>query len=136
MHKIQRMRDKLCDYVCEQMERGLDKVDTQEMGMAIDMIKDLAEAEKCCNEAEYYDTVVDAMDGDDRYGYVMDDDRSDRMGYRNSQGQYARKPSRRRMRRSGYSDESVEGLRRAIRDADPERRKLLMKDLEDLMQEM
>ena len=43
--KICKMKDKLCEYAHQQMQQGLDRVDTREMGAVIDMIKDLAEAE-------------------------------------------------------------------------------------------
>lgn len=68
--KICKMKDKLCEYAHQQMQQGLDRVDTREMGAVIDMIKDLAEAEKSCMEADYYESVVEAMEeGGDRYGY-------------------------------------------------------------------
>lgn len=153
--KICKMRDKLCEYAHQQMQQGLDRVDTSEMGAVIDMIKDLAEAEKACMEADYYDSVVEAMDGGDRYGYdpqggrssvgrpgggrrheAMDD--GDRMGYKNQYGNWPANPAnrRRRMRRRGYSEESVENLRQMMEEADPERRKQLKKDLEELVDEM
>ena len=61
-------------------------------GEIIDMVKDMAEAEKLCNEASYYESVSEAMEdyGDDP-----------RMGYprrRNAMGQYSRTG------RSGYDD--------------------------------
>lgn len=161
VHKICKMKDKLCDYASQQMERGLDNVDTREMGMVVDMIKDLAEAEKACLEAEYYDTVIDAMDsGSDRYGYtgqggsgdgrsgnrsgyrdpymMEEDGEGGRMGYRNQYGDFPANPKnrRRRMRRSGYSEESIENIRQMMEDADPERKRQLKRDLEELMQEM
>lgn len=53
------------------------------LGEYVDMIKDLAETEKACHEACYYESVVEAMD---EYGD------NPRMGYnpnRNSMGQYS-----------------------------------------------
>lgn len=147
MHRIKQMKEKLIKEAQNRMD-NLDGGSIEQMGQIIDMIKDLSEAEKACLEAEYYDTVIDAMDGGDRYGYTPDGGSNrnrggyqesywpDRDGYRNSQGQYARKPSRRRMRRSGYSEESVENLRQMMEEADPERRKQLKQDLQELMQEM
>lgn len=156
VHKICKMKDKLCDYASQQMERGLDNVDTREMGAVIDMIKDLAEAEKSCMEADYYESVVEAMeDGGDRYGYdgggssdgsrgrsgyrmESPDGEGGRMGYKNQYGNFPANPKnrRRRMRRSGYSEESIENLRQMMEDADPERKRQLKQDLEELMQEM
>lgn len=165
VHKICKMKDKLCDYAYQQMERGLDQVDTHEMGMVVDMIKDLAEAEKSCLEADYYESVVEAMEeGGGRYGYddqggrsgsqggrsggrsgyhsrmmeEEDDGEGGRMGYRNQYGNWPANPSnrRRRMRRRGYTEESVENLRQMMEEADPARREQLKKDLEELMREM
>lgn len=122
------------------------------MGQIIDMIKDLSEAEKSCLEAEYYDSVIDAMENgrrhgyDDqggnaggRQGYRMDDNGGSdgRMGYRNRYGNFPANPkNRRRMRRSGYSEESIDNIRQMMEDADPERKRQLKRDLEDLMSEM
>lgn len=150
MHRIKKMKEKLIEEAQNRMQ-NMDGGSIEQMGQIIDMIKDLSEAEKACLEAEYYDTVIDAMDGDDRYGYddrgssgnrqgyresYMMDDRNDRMGYRDSKGRYARNPNRRRMRRSGYSEESIENLRQMVEDADPERKRQLKQDLEELMREM
>ena len=47
-----------------------DGVNAHEIGMVIDMIKDLAKTEKDCIEACYYETVIEAMGGEiDRPGY-------------------------------------------------------------------
>lgn len=59
------------DQILERMEqtiseRGIDRVDVNEMGKLADIVKDLAEAEKACWEAEYYMAVTEAMD---EYGY-------------------------------------------------------------------
>lgn len=65
------------------------------LGEYVDMIKDLAEAEKACQEACYYESVVAAMD---EYGD------NPRMGYnpnRNAMGQYSDGRGR-----SGYPDDS------------------------------
>lgn len=151
MHRIKAMKDKLIKEAQNRMD-NLDGGSIEQMGQIIDMIKDLSEAEKSCLEAEYYDTVIDAMDGSDGYdgyrgqnsggrsggrsgrgSYGYDDDME---GYRNSKGQYARKPGRRRMRRYGYSDDSIDNLREMIEESDPERKKQLKRDLQDLMQEM
>ena len=150
--KICKMKDKLCEYAHQQMQQGLDRVDTREMGAVIDMIKDLAEAERSCMEADYYDSVVEAMEeGGDRYGYdggvsrgrsgyrvESPDGEGGRMGYKNQYGNWPANPAnrRRRMRRRGYSEESVENLRQMMEEADPERKRQLKQDLEELMREM
>lgn len=160
MHRIKKMKEKLIEEAQSRMQ-NMDGGSIEQMGQIVDMIKDLSEAEKACLEAEYYDTVIDAMDsGSDRYGYTgqggSGDDRSGnrsgyrdpymmeedgeggRMGYRNQYGNFPANPKnrRRRMRRSGYSEESIENLRQMMEDADPERKRQLKNDLEELMQEM
>lgn len=154
--KICKMKDKLCEYAHQQMQQGLDRVDTREMGAVIDMIKDLAEAEKSCMEADYYESVVEAMEeGGDRYGYdgggssvgsrgrsgyrtESPDGEGGRMGYKNQYGNWPANPAnrRRRMRRRGYTEESVENIRSMMEEADPARREQLKRDLQELMQEI
>ena len=153
--KICKMKDKLCEYAHQQMQQGLDRVDTREMGAVIDMIKDLAEAERSCMEADYYESVVEAMEeGGDRYGYddgssggsrgrsgyrmESPDGEGGRMGYKNQYGNWPANPAnrRRRMRRRGYTEESVENIRSMMEEADPARREQLKRDLEELMREM
>lgn len=159
--KICKMKDKLCEYAHQQMQQGLDRVDTREMGAVIDMIKDLAEAEKSCMEADYYESVVEAMEeGGGRYGYdggessgvgsrgesggrsgyrmESSDGEGGRMGYKNQYGNWPANPAnrRRRMRRRGYTEESVENIRSMMEEADPARREQLKRDLEELMREM
>ena len=168
MQRLHMMKDKLIKEAQNRMD-NLDGGSIEQMGQIIDMIKDLSEAEKACLEAEYYDTVIDAMDGEpDRYGYpgqggssggrggsggngrsggrsgyrdpymMEEDGEGGRMGYRNQYGNFPANPKnrRRRMRRSGYSEESIENLRQMMEDADPERKRQLKNDLEELMQEM
>ena len=156
MHRIVKMKERLIEEAQSRME-NLDGGSIEQMGQIIDMIKDLAETEKACMEADYYDSVVEAMDGEDRYGYdpqggrsgvgrssggrryeSMDDGEGGRMGYKNQYGNWPANPSnrRRRMRRRGYSEESVENLRQMMEEADPERKRQLKQDLEELMREM
>lgn len=77
---------------------GFDKMDTMETGQIVDMIKDLAEAEKSCMEACYYKKIVDAME-------EAEEDPDGRMGYntrRYANGRYAPKGRGMRM---GYIPE-------------------------------
>ena len=70
MHDIEAKLKPICDIkeqlvdICkaELTSKGAAQIDGKELGEAIDMIKDLAEAEKCCWEAHYYKTVVEAME--------------------------------------------------------------------------
>lgn len=66
----------LLDWVKTETQKGVHSTNAKELGEVIDMIKDLAEAEKCCMEAHYYETVSEAMEDyeenmgeEGRYGY-------------------------------------------------------------------
>lgn len=71
MEEIRELKNTLLDTVKAEVAKGVQCVDTKEAGEVIDMIKDLAEAEKCCMEACYYTKIVEAMDetSEDVYGY-------------------------------------------------------------------
>lgn len=68
MQRIKRMKDKLIEEAQSRLQ-NMDGGSIEQMGQIIDMIKDLSEAEKSCLEAEYYDSVIDAMENGQRYGY-------------------------------------------------------------------
>lgn len=95
------MKHRILDYVKGQIADGLEDTPSKVaiLGEYIDMIKDLAEAEKACYEACYYESVVEAMDeAKDEYPMY-----NDRMGYprgRNAMGQFTSGRGR-----SGYPDE-------------------------------
>lgn len=66
VRSICEMKETLMTATKAKLAEGVACVDYHEMGAAIDMIKDLAEAEKSCLEACYYKTVVEAMkEGED-----------------------------------------------------------------------
>lgn len=56
------IKERLVDAVKEEVDGGLENVCTEEMGAVVDMIKDLAKAEKDCYEAAYYKAIVEAME--------------------------------------------------------------------------
>ena len=66
---ISDIKHDLIDAAKAQFAQGVECVDTEEMGEVIDMIKDLAQAEKSCMEAAYYEMVCEAMQGEESYGY-------------------------------------------------------------------
>lgn len=72
MEPLCKIKCKLTSAVTSEVEKGLEHVDVTELGEVIDMIKDLAEAEKDCYKAVYYKTVTEAMEeeSDGRYGYT------------------------------------------------------------------
>ena len=92
------MIEKLSECAKMEIDKGIENIDTKEMGEVADIIKDLA-------EAEYYAKISKAMDeaeyGED-YDYMGSYDEHNRKGYRgqprDSRGRYM---SRRRM---GYEE--------------------------------
>ena len=84
---------------------------------SIDGIKDLAEAEKACWEAEYYRSVTEAME-DGQMGYVGAE-YDDGMGYRRGGMGYDRQGGSMQGRgyRRGYERESRRGYRGQPRDS-------------------
>lgn len=92
-------KDLIKIFASELHSKGVNDLDAKECGEVADMIKDLAEAEKACMEACYYETVVAAMKAN-----VEDDwGGNERMGYntrRYANGRYA--PKGRGTKRMGY----------------------------------
>ena len=92
--KFDEMKEEFISTLCAAMKnRGLEQMDTKEVGEAVDIIKDFAEAKKYCMEALYYQKVTEAMLSyeEPRYGYN---------NRRYSNGQYAPKG----MGSYGYND--------------------------------
>lgn len=93
--RIHEMIEKLTKCAEMELEKGIDKIDAEEMGEVTDMIKDLA-------EAEYYSKISVAMDeaeyGED-YDYRGAYDEHERKGYRgqrrDSRGRYMSNRGRR-----------------------------------------
>lgn len=126
---------------------------------SIDAVKDLAEAEKSCWEAEYYRTVTEAMEdgkagyddgmgytrrggmGYDRQGrgYRRGYERESRRGYRgqsrDSMGRYTSRRGYRRMDGYGHTDMMAE-VRQMMETADPQEREQLKMQLRQMMTEM
>lgn len=59
---MKKIAEKLTECVNNKLAEGIEAIDTAEMGMVMDMIKDIAEAEKYTTEAGYYKTVKEAME--------------------------------------------------------------------------
>lgn len=111
---------------------GKDKMAVDEVSKLADIVKDLAEAEKECWEAEYYRSVSEAMG---RSGYTPDtswqyDPMDGRRGYnpnRDSMGRYAR-----RGYGMGYHD-GMEGIRQQMQQASPEEREKMKRELRQML---
>lgn len=96
LEKMCGLKHKLIDAVECEMAKGLENVDTKELGEVIDMIKDIAEIEEKCVKAAYYDALI-AEDGEPE---------ESRMGYnprRYASGRYAPKGSG----QYGYTDYTI-----------------------------
>ncbi len=111
-------------------DKGADRLD----GDMVDMVKDLACAEKDCWEAEYYRNVVEAMDGAAGYspmGYQpAQGGQANRMGWQNQYG--SGRGGRRGYDGSyGYQD-PLEAVRSAMQGAAPEERERMKGELRKL----
>lgn len=70
LKELNELKHTLIEAAKMEAAKGIENINTEEMGEVVDMIKDLASAEKDCMEACYYETVTDAMSGEDeRAGY-------------------------------------------------------------------
>lgn len=130
VERIYKMKNQLLQQAEKELdERGLDRIDVNRMGEMVDMIKDLAEAEASCWQAEYYKTVTKAMEqGSSGYGGGT----GSSAGYGSSmqsggRSGYATQPSMYDTARQGYMDgrggkEVVESLRKEIQAAGPDDR--------------
>lgn len=70
--KFDELKEEFMSTLCAAMKsRGLESMDTKEVGEAVDIIKDFSEAKKYCMEALYYQKVTEAMLSyeEPRYGY-------------------------------------------------------------------
>lgn len=101
-HKLEEIKksssyDDICEMKKKLMEsfkaevsmKGFQNMNLMEAGEVVDMIKDLAEAEKSCMEACYYEKIIKAMEKAEE-----EDEKDERMGYNNrryASGRYAPK---------------------------------------------
>lgn len=147
VEEIYDLKNQLLDSMSKEIdERGIERLDKEK----VDMVKDLAEAEKSCWEAEYYRSVTEAMEGGSGYdemgmrGNQMGYDGMSgaqggnrggsnrggsqgssrgRSGYRDSRGRYAR-----RGYGSGYH-EHINALKMELQNADQQEREQIMNEL-------
>lgn len=158
VEKIAEMKDMLLGRM-EQVinERGVERADLAETGKLADQIKDLAEAEKACWEAEYYMSVAEAMESK---GYMPEE-----MGYEGGSGGYGGSSGygggsgysgggsggsggggSRGYRRRGYNSnrdsrgrysrgyhEEIDGIREAMRTASPEDKEKMQRELRQML---
>lgn len=77
LQSIKRMKERLIEMCNAEVNKGCEAIDSKELGEVIDMIKDLAEADKACWSALYYKKVVEAMEKSEEEEETMQ-----KMGYR------------------------------------------------------
>ena len=82
MEELSMLKKDLMSCLKTEFAKGIHMMDTKEAGEVVDMIKDLAETEKLCYEAEYYKTVIEAME--------EKDEESEKYGYRRSRNSMGR----------------------------------------------
>ena len=62
MHDIEKMKERVCERLYLAIEeRGIERMDVNEVGKLADIVKDLAQAMESCAEAEYYGKISEAM---------------------------------------------------------------------------
>lgn len=125
--KIYEIKNKLIEQVEQQMRDRPDRVDKE----MVDAIKDLAEAERNCWEAEYYRSVSEAMEGGSGYsgysgGSSYGGSSSDgRSGWQNQYGSGRNSGGRRgydgSSRTMGYQ-EAMDTMRHYMHNSDPAER--------------
>jgi hypothetical protein len=131
VEKIAEDKNRILEYMGKSLEKyGPDKMNVEEIGKLADAIKDMAEAEKACWEAEYYRSVTEAMDGQgytpDMMGYQGGG--QGRMGYNRNRDSMGRYSSGRR----GYHD-GMDGLRAEMQSATPEEREKMKRELRQML---
>lgn len=107
---IKKMCEKLMDAVNYELEKGIENIDTKELGEVIDMIKDLYEAKEKLVKSCYYKSVIEAMEEHDFEDEeeIMEDGRRGYRGQPRSQsGRFmsrgdGRRSNRGRSGRRGY----------------------------------
>ena len=126
---VKENKDRVLEYMRTLMDKyGKDKMAVDEVYKLADIVKDLAEAEKECWEAEYYRAVTEAMGSS---GYMPEGvGQQWRSGYnqnRDSMGRYARR---------GYSQgyhEHMEDLRSQMQQASPDEREKMKRELRQML---
>lgn len=96
MHDLEQRLLKIGQYktdiescLTKELACGIDNSNIQQLGMVVDMLKDLSEAEKNCTEALYYKSIIKAM-----YDYEESPEYEGRAGYdhyRYASGRFAPK---------------------------------------------
>ena len=134
---ISENKNKVLEYMSVVLDKyGKDKMAVDEVYKLADIIKDLAEAEKECWEAEYYRSVTEAMERSgytpNTWGYDATEGavHAGRRGYnptRDSMGRYSRR---------GYGmgyHEHMEDIRSQMQQASPDEREKMKRELRQML---
>lgn len=71
VEKIKQVKDQILQHMERELTKyGGDRIDVKQMGELADIVKDLAQAEELCWQAEYYRSVSEAMENNSS-GYGM-----------------------------------------------------------------
>lgn len=147
VEKIYEIKNQFLEKMMNDIEErgGIERVNVDEMYKLADIVKDLAEAEKECWEAEYYRSVTEAMGqqgsesgyngmSGNQMGYNA---QSGRSGSQNgSQSGYNRQGTNQYTSRRGYAQMrgyDLSGLRMAMQNADPQERERMKQELRNMM---
>lgn len=126
VEEIYELKNQVLDRLAKDFrEQGIERIDVAEAGKLADMVKDLAEAEKACWEAEYYKSVTGAMDG--------------RSGYGMGRSGYQRGYDRQGYMRSGYQPmghmDMAESVRMAMQGMNPAEREQMREQLRAVLEQ-
>ena len=111
---LKKLCEKLEESIGAEFNKGIEQIDVEEMGKAIDMLKDLYEAKKYMLEGCYFKSVVSAME---EYGEDEEMEDDERRGYRgqprSASGRFmsrgdGRRSNRGRGSRRGYESPMME----------------------------
>ena len=134
VNKIYEMKNELLSYTDRLInERGIERMDVDRVNKLIDMVHHLAESESNCWQAEYYRTVTEAMKGESS-GYTTQSMGSGmRQGYAPGTGGTGSSAGYMPMR-DGYSgsmgfDETIDPIRTMMREAKPDDRERMRKEI-------
>lgn len=138
VEKIYEIKNKILQRV-EKDSMNMDRIDVKELGELVDMVKDLAEAEDHCWQAQYYRKVTEAMEQGQQAGYGGGTGSS--AGY-GSGGSGGGRQGYSSMARQGYGggggsqgygsmghEEFMEPLRMALQQAGPDERERLRNEV-------
>lgn len=149
--KIYDIKNKLIEKVEDDIAKyTLDKIDVRNLGLTVDMIKDLAEAEEKCWKARFYAATIQEMGGSGAAGYSQQGGQP-RSGYPQQQGGQMRSgypydgmsgyggPSGYGSQRMGYAASGhveVKDLKRKMMEASPSEKRELARELQEILEEM